>query len=250
MRKTILAITIIALIAFIAAPVFAQGVVQMKATVTKLQGEVSVIKAGSDVAEPLKPGAVLGSGDKIETKDNGKLQIKIDNGNTLNMCPNSQIILSSMTSDPATGDYENLMEAKYGTIRAHVVAKVKGKSAFKIKTPTAISGARGTFFYLVVTGTETRVFVTDGSVDFSNPTTGDTFVVVEGMAALSTATGVSEPIELTGADKEKVLDICGCSGVDKDEYEDYLLHVEAVPAGPSQNNSPQTPTDNPPPSQS
>lgn len=247
-KKLILTVVVIALLGLIAIPAFAQsGIVQMKATVTKLQGEVILIKAGLTATETLKVDAILGSGDKVETKDNGKVELTLDNGNMINLTPNSEIILSSLTSNPETGDYENLMESKFGTIRAHVVAKVKGKSAFKIKTPTAISGARGTIFYLVITATETRVFVTDGSVDFSNPNSGDTFVIVQDMASLSTATGVAEPVELTGADKEAVIAACAASL--SDECELLTPPDQDVPGAPSQNNSPQTPTDNPPPDQ-
>jgi hypothetical protein len=242
---------VIALIGLIAIPAFAQsGVVQMKATVTKLQGEVLLTKVGAAAAEQLKIGAILGSGDKVETSDNGKVELKMDNGNLINLTPNSQIVLSSLTSNPETGDYENLMESKYGTIRAHVVEKVKGKSAFKIKTPTAISGARGTVFYLIITPTETRVYVASGSVDFSNPNSGDTFVVVENTTAISSATGVSEPVELTGADRDAVLAAYEASLATDTDADIDADADQDIPDAPSQNNSPQTPTDNPPPTPS
>lgn len=249
MKKTILTIMIITLLGLIAIPAFAQGVVQMKATVTKLQGEVILTKAGAAAGAQLKSGDTLGSGDKIETKDNGKVGLRMDNGNMINLTPNSEIILSSLTSNPETGDYENLMESKYGTIRAHVVAKVKGKSAFKIKTPTAISGARGTVFYLIITATETRVYVASGSVDFSNPNSGDTFVVVENTTSISSATGVAEPVELTGADKEAVMAAYEASLADDTDTDTDADVDQDVPGAPSQNQSPQTPTDNPPPDQ-
>ncbi len=250
MKKIVLGVCVIAIFSLFALPIFAQSdapaaasSVEMKATVTKMQGEVMVTKAGQSTAQPLKIGDMLGSGDKIETKDNGKAEIKIANGNTLNMTPNSNLTLSKLTSDPATGEYDNLLESKAGTIRAHVAAKIKGKSSFKIKTPTAMCGARGTVFYIVVTATGTQVFVTDGSVDFSSPSTGDTFVVVEDMAALSSATGVSEPVELTGADKDAVLAAYEASLSDGS---DTPLDQD-IPDGPSQDNSPQTPTYNPSP---
>lgn len=223
----------------------------MKATVSKLQGEVVVMRHGSGTAQPLVCGAVLGSGDKVETRDNGKVEIRMDNGNTLNLIPNSQIILTNLTSNQSTGEYENLMESGFGTIRANVAQKVRGKSAFKIKTPTGICGARGTVFYLIISATGTQVFVTDGSVDFTNPNTGDTFVVVADMTALSNMTGVTEPVELTGADREAVLAAYEASlATDSDSPGGGGTEEEGMPDAPSQTNSPQTPTDNPPPSQS
>jgi hypothetical protein len=222
----------------------ASGMAEMKATITKMQGEVVITKAGAAATQPLKIGDIVGSGDKIETMDNGKVEIKVDNGNTVNLTPNSQIVLSRLASDPATGEYENLMESKFGKMRAFVAAKVTGKSIFKIKTPTAICGARGTVFYLLISGNQTQVFVADGSVDFSNPTTGDTFVVITDMSSISSADGtVTEPVELQGADKAAVLAIYAeslSSGSDTPGGGD-------IPEGPSQGDNPQTPTDNPPP---
>ena len=255
MRKLTLAVAIIAVLGLLAAPAFAQaqvsGMVPMKATITKMQGEVVVTKAGEAATQPLKIGDLVGSGDKIETMDNGKVEIKVDNGNTVNLTPNSQIVLSRLVSNPTTGEYENLMESKFGKMRAFVAAKVTGKSIFKIKTPTAICGARGTVFYILISGNQTQVFVADGSVDFSNPTTGDTFVVITDMSAISSADGtVTEPVELQGSDRETVLAIYEqslSSGSDMPEGEG---EDKDIPEGPSQSDNPQTPTDNPPPSQS
>jgi len=241
-------------ISFLVASAFAQaqqsaapiprGMSKMEATVWKIEGEVVVTKAGATAAKPLRIGDLLGSGDMIETKADGKIAIKMDNGNSVNLTSNSQIILSSLASDLATNEYENIMESKYGTIRACIVAKLKGRSTFKIKTPTAISGARGTVFYLVITATSTRVYVTSGSVDFSNLATGNTFVVVENMTAISDATGVSEPVELTDADKEAVLAAySACLGGECEQEK------EKIPDAPSQTDSPEKPTDNPPPGQ-
>lgn len=253
MKKLVLAVVFIASVSLFAAPIFAQSntavdasSVEMKATVTKMQGEAVVTRAGQQTIEPLKIGTVLGSGDTIETKDNGKVELQIANGNTINMTPNSNLTLSKLISYPATGEYDNLLESKVGMIRANVVAKIKGKSTFKIKTPTAICGVRGTVFYIEVTATGTKVFVTDGSVDFSNPNSGDTFVIVQDMTAVSSATGISNPVELSDADRAAVLaayQASLASGSDNPTG-------QPVPQGPSQTNSPQTPTDNPPPSQS
>jgi len=258
MRKSLVIIAIIALLGMLSMPVFAQGAVAMKATITKMQGEVLVTKTGTASARQAAIGDVLGSGDQVETKENGEVAIKMDNGNIINLTPKSQIILSNLTSNPTTGEYENLMESNFGTIRANVAAKVKGKSAFRIKTPTAISGARGTVYYLVITEASTRVYVLDGSVDFSNPNTGDTFVVVAGTTSISEATGVSEPVELTGADRDAVIAAYGMNlAVDpvypepagRSAGEGEVPYEQPVPDAPSQTDSPQTPTDVPAPGQ-
>jgi hypothetical protein len=103
-----------------------------------------------------------------------------------------------------------------GELRA-VIKKVNAPSDFKVKTPTAICGARGTVFYIMTTGTETRVFVTEGAVDFTNPATSNTYVVVQNMASISEISGtVTEPRELTGAEKDQAL--AGWSGVIAETY--------------------------------
>lgn len=229
----------------------AQDYSPMTATIVALKGEVQVTKNGGTMPFQAKVGDILANGDKIETKMDSDVELKTENGNFVNLGPQSQIIISELSINKATGDYRNVMDAKFGKIQARVEAKIKdhAKSKFEIKTPVAICGARGTVFFVVV-GADgaTQIFVASGSVNFMDPAGQNTFVVVENAAAAVTAAG-GAVTELTGAEKDAVLA----------EYNAFVAAQGALPGGetppgvvnpPSQQDDPQsltevTPAQNP-----
>ncbi len=232
----------IAVLGLMAVPAFAQAagsgdIIQMKATVTKLEGEALITASGAAMAHPAKAGEILGTGDKIETK-NGKMELTLTNNNVINLGPDSKLILTNLTLNYKTNEYENLMTCDYGEVRAKV-EKLKGKSKFQVKTPTAICGVRGTTFYMVVSPTgETRVFVADGTVDMTDPNTGNTFVVVADMAALSSVDGTLT--ELTGEEKDAI--IAEYEAVAAGDVPGEIV----VPEAPNQIDDPQSITENTP----
>lgn len=243
-NKGIVLFVFVAVFGLMAAPAFAQAagsndIIQMKATITKLMGEVLITPAGSTTAHQAKLGEVLGTGDKIETKK-CTMEITLTNGNVIDLKPHSRLILTNLTLNYKTNEYENLMTCDYGQLGAKV-GKMQGKSKFQVRTPTAICGVRGTTFYIMVSPTgETRVFVADGTVDMTNTDTGNTFVVVADMAALSSLDGTFT--ELTGAEKDAIIA----------EYESSLVCEEGeeggaeVPEAPNQIDDPQSITENTP----
>jgi hypothetical protein len=85
---------------------------------------------------------ILIEDDEIDVKENSTAQIRFDNGNSVNLQPNSQITIKTLRRDPKTGEYENILESKHGKIKA-VVEKLPGKSKFHIRTPVALCGVRG-----------------------------------------------------------------------------------------------------------
>lgn len=186
---------------------FAIEYAPMTATVVAMKGEVYITKSGATTPFQAKIGDLLAKGDAIETKADGGVDLKTENGNVVNLGPKSQITISELSLNRSTGDYQTSMDSKFGKIMAKVEAKIKdhATSKFEIKTPTAVCGARGTVFYVVVgENGATQVFVAAGSVDMSDATGQNTFVVVENAAAAVTAAG-GAVTELTGAAKDAIV---------------------------------------------
>jgi hypothetical protein len=148
-------------------------------------------------------GQTLNQKDSIKTDSDASAILEFPDKSSLSLNKNTEISIEELVWDSVQQKVGVKMTK--GELRT-VIDKVSKPSQFRIKTPTAICGARGTVFYVVVDGNDTRVFVTEGSIDFSNIGSGDTFVVVEGMTSLSTATGIETPRELTGDERQAVVD--------------------------------------------
>ena len=135
---------------------------EMKATITKLSGGVRIKNRGSTVWHDAKTGEFLYTGDTIETKKNGSIEIKLDNNNIVDLKPETQLVLKKLSQDPKSGDYDNLFESDHGLIRAKV-GKIKGNSKFEVKTPVAVGAVRGTIMYLRILPSLTVAYFEEGN---------------------------------------------------------------------------------------
>lgn len=173
----------------------AEETAQMKATIAKVVGGVRIRTRGTIFWHDAKVNEVLGSGDQIETKKDGNIEIKLENDNVINLKPNSKLILQKLTKDLKTGEYENLLESNIGKIRAKV-EKIKGNSKFEIKTPTAVACVRGTTIYLDILPALTVAFFEGGEGTFTNTISGSTETVGDGETSSSDNQGnLSESTE-------------------------------------------------------
>lgn len=159
--------------------VAAEDIAQMKATVVKVAGDVRVKSRASLIWHNAKVNEVLNAGDRIETRKDGSIEIKLDNNNVISLKPNTKITLAKLTHNLKTKDYENLLEATKGKIRAKV-EKIKGNSKFEIKTPTAIAAVRGTTVYLDILPHLTTAFFEGGNGTLTNTFSNETENVGDG----------------------------------------------------------------------
>jgi hypothetical protein len=105
-------------------------------TFKQVQGE---IRLGKDATSPApRPGDALRAGDRIATGKDGTL---------LTLGPNSTADLSQFQFDSTTQDGNLLVELLQGSVRVvtGLLAKINPER-FKVKTPTAVVGVRGTDF--------------------------------------------------------------------------------------------------------
>jgi len=170
----------------------------IKGAVTRISGEVRITTRGANIAHKATINEIIGEGDRIETGEDGMIEIKFDNGNAINLKPNTNLVIVRLVIDPKTEEYENLFEVSMGKVRARI-ENLKGGSSFKIKTPTAISGARGTIMYVEVLPNMTKAFFEGGGGFLASTISGETTDLDAGENAFANDAGmVSVPI-LTSA---------------------------------------------------
>jgi len=132
-----------------------------KAVVADISGAALVTPKDANAPHAPVKGEVLNAGDAIETGKNGSMKIACDNGLSIELRPNTQLIITKLTRDPETGDYNNEFESKYGMIISRLQNKPQG-STFQIKTPNAACGIRGTIMYLEILPKATKGYFEGG----------------------------------------------------------------------------------------
>ena len=214
----ILILAMVLFLVLIAATSFAQDPApkaqDVALKVAGFEGKVMVKIAPSTEWVDVVVDQALNTNDSIKTGDNSQAMLLFPDKSSVALKPNTEIIVEELIWNDTVRKAG--LNMPLGELRASI-KKINTPSDFKVKTPTAICGARGTVFYVMTTGTETRVFVTEGAVDFTNPANNNTYVVVQNMASISEISGtVTEPRELTGAERDQAL--AGWSGVIAETY--------------------------------
>lgn len=175
-----------------------KDVEEMSGMITSCGGQVEVRREGEESWHNAVMKEVLAEGDRIRTGEDGRVEITLDNGNIVNLQANSELLLKTLRKDSKTGQYENVMESEYGKIKA-IVEKLGTKSTFKIKTPTAVCGVRGTVMYLNVDPSAgTQVFYEGGDGYVTSLSSGETQDVTAGQNSfVDSVGGISTPSATT-----------------------------------------------------
>lgn len=121
-----------------------------KAELTDFSGNVQVLLQGAEDYTDAQEGMELESGDKIKTESSGSAELSFNQDNT------NLVRLSENTSAEISLSGDEKLKMSQGEVFASISSLPSG-SAFEIRTPTAVSGARGTDWVTKVTDEGTDV---------------------------------------------------------------------------------------------
>jgi len=121
----------------------AKGSTQMNAVIVSIAGAVRIYKKGSSDWSEAKINEVVSEGDKLQTAEDGRAEVRLSNGNTLLVQSGTELAFTTLRYDPASGNFENTFEMTRGKVSG-VVEKMSKQSTFQLKTATAVCGVRGT----------------------------------------------------------------------------------------------------------
>jgi len=133
---------------------FAQDEPETSVAVTNISGEVMVQRKDTGEWEPIAPGNVLSGGDTIKTLPASKARLQFPSGSVIEVNENTLLSIEQLArkTPQAPGGGEVFLLG--GRIKA-TIEKLQEGTTFRVKTPTAIAGVRGTIFYVnVVSGSE------------------------------------------------------------------------------------------------
>lgn len=94
---------------------------------------------------PAKPGDVVYSGDVINSASDGKIKILFKDKTIIDLGPSALFKVDSFKANQGA-NREVAVNMVYGSVRAAVAQKLEGKGKFKLRTPSAVMGVRGTEF--------------------------------------------------------------------------------------------------------
>lgn len=131
---------------------------EARVTVISVSGDAKVIRQGSSVGRKCSLGTVIRPGDWLSAGAGSHILLSFDreNLNTIRIGPNS-LAMKSERSAPER------VEIFDGELIARLDGLARGES-FKIRTPTATCGARGTAWHILASGTSTEISVLEHEV--------------------------------------------------------------------------------------
>jgi hypothetical protein len=139
-----------------------------QAKVSSVTGPVTYAQPGSSEFKNLSEGMQLQAGSKIRTGKNGEAVVVIVPGAAMQISPNSEVTVDSMsvneTASGETAKRKALVSLSNGTVSALIDPKRSKETDFKIQTPQGVAAARGTFYAVTVENGKTYVGVKKGKV--------------------------------------------------------------------------------------
>ena len=169
------------------------------AVAIKTKGDVSVLYKGLSSVQALKPGSPLSDQDKIKTGKNGFVAIMyLDDKTVVKMLGNSDL---TILGDRSGSKINKSLDIKYGRVAVNVKPQ-KGKE-FRISTPTSVASVKGTELAIESDPSTGDSFtLIEGLIEVTNSITGESTEVQEGETAMSTPEGSLDVSQTTSEDLE------------------------------------------------
>ncbi len=174
-----------------------------RAIAVSLSGEVTV---RSDRGEKkLFAGDMVLTGDLIETNADGKVDLAFSDGAMVRINPGSRLKIEELKSDDKSNFTVSLYLQKGES--TSLVRRITARDSYRVVTPTAIAGVRGTSFSIETDGQNTRIVLMEGRVEASAGSAQS--VILEEKDTVSIPAGASS-LEVTrdeAAAAEKTADL-------------------------------------------
>ena len=119
-------------------------------------GKALVIHKGETSAYRMEKDFPIFSEDTLVTGERSRVNVKLNDRSVFSLAPVSKLVIDRSIYDPAKKKRSSLLSLLFGRAR-FIVAKLKGKSEYTVKTPTAVCGVRGTDFALAVTPSDEKI---------------------------------------------------------------------------------------------
>lgn len=168
------------------------------ARVEFVTGSVTAVNAAG-VQRELARGAELESGDAVRTGTNARAQLRFSDGGMMSIQPGTEFHIDNYKFDgKADGTERGFFSVVKGGLRAisGAIGHGSNQDNYRVSTPVATIGIRGTEYFLVYTGGDNgqlSVRTGEGAIILQNA--GGAIIVPSGGAAVVTGGNTSKPQE-------------------------------------------------------
>jgi len=122
-----------------------QPILARAGDVVNVGGIVRILRVNGPVDVP-KTGMIVNVGDTFETKADGKVKVRLNDGSEIIVAANSRVTIENVAVDEASGKRKIILDLLRGKVRSRVNKKYDTENTFTVKTRTAVAGVRGTDF--------------------------------------------------------------------------------------------------------
>lgn len=189
------------------------------------------VHIGTQTGIQIAEGTIVNENDRLETGADGYLHIQLADNGLLILRPNSSVIVSDYSFDPSNEAQTRMrITVTRGTVRSITGSWAKqSPNRFRINTPVAALGVRGTDFSLFTDSTTTRAAVNSGGIvmtPLGGDCSSDGFGPCEGQLATDLFAGNRRFVMQAGANGNKPEIIDG--------YENGIHPDKATPPSPAE----------------
>jgi hypothetical protein len=117
-------------------------------SITAIEGEVWLAHRGDQASYPAMLGDSIYLYDHVQTEKESRVQILFEDESLLNLAENTYIQITEHVYSPEENRRSSFFRLVMGKVRAIVGRYFGGGSTYKVSTPTAIIGVRGTHFII------------------------------------------------------------------------------------------------------
>lgn len=137
--------------------------------IEKISGDVSFREKSNLPYRHVTAGTAIDKGYWIKTGPNGWAVLVLSDGSTITIANNTEIEITEFAV--GKDKKEGVFSMTQGKLRATVTKLAGEKVNYKIKSPTAVAGVRGTEFMMMTQGHANVLFGNEGSVEVSGADT-------------------------------------------------------------------------------
>jgi hypothetical protein len=131
--------------------------------VTVAVGEVVALSKEGGAGTPLEKGDKVAVGTTIKTGADARAVIVITPRSAIRISENSEVVIE--TVDEAASPKQVMIDLKDGSLGALLKPNASGELDFKVRTPSGVAAARGTFYSVAVKDGKGYAQVKEGRVE-------------------------------------------------------------------------------------